>query len=309
MIRAPSGPEALRAHVETLAGEIGERNVFRPRALADAADFIAREWRRQGYEVVPQTYDCQGLPCANLEIARRGTRRPEEIVLVGAHYDSVIGSPGADDNASGVAALLAMSRRFAEAAPARTVRFVAFVNEEPPLYFTRDMGSRVYAKAARARGDDIRLMISLETIGYYSETPGSQHYPPLFRLFFPGRGNFVAFVSNLRSRRLGLPCRAPGHVRPRPRRGLERPPLVLAGGVSRADGHRHGVLPVPALPLAPRHAGQAQLWGAGPRRGGPGERRRDPGGRGVTRRDAGASGGAGIPETRGASTRAVNGDG
>jgi Zn-dependent M28 family amino/carboxypeptidase len=202
VIRAPSGPEALRAHVEALAGEIGERNVFRPRALADAADFIAREWRRQGYEVAPQTYDCQGLPCANLEIARRGTRRPEEIVLVGAHYDSVLGSPGADDNASGVAALLAMSRRFAEAAPARTVRFVAFVNEEPPLYFTRDMGSDVYARAARARGDDIRVMLALETIGYYSGAAGSQHYPPFFRFFFPGRGDFVAFVSNLRSRRL-----------------------------------------------------------------------------------------------------------
>ena len=202
MIRAPSGPEALRAHVEALAGEIGERNVFRPRALADAADFIANEWRRQGYEGVPQTYDCPGLPCATLEIARRGTRRPEEIVLVGAHYYSVIGSPGADDNASGVAALLAMSRRFAEAAPARTVRFVAFVNEEPPLYFTRDMGSDVYARAARARGDDIRAMLALETIGYYSEAAGSQHYPPFFRFFFPGRGNFVAFVSNLRSRRL-----------------------------------------------------------------------------------------------------------
>ncbi len=202
MTRAPSGPEALRAHVETLAGEIGERNVFRPRALADAADFIAREWHRQGYEVAPQTYDCQGLPCVNLEIARRGTRRPEEIVLVGAHYDSVLGSPGADDNASGVAALLAMSRRFAEAAPARTVRFVAFVNEEPPLYFTRDMGSDVYARAARARGDDIRVMLALETIGYYSAAAGSQHYPPFFRFFFPGRGDFVAFVSNLRSRRL-----------------------------------------------------------------------------------------------------------
>ncbi len=200
--RAPSGPEALRAHVETLAGEIGERNVFRPRALADAADFIAREWRRQGYEVTPHAYDCQGVRCANLEIARRGTRRPEEIVLVGAHYDSVLGSPGADDNASGVAALLTMSRRFAEAAPARTVRFVAFVNEEPPLYFTRDMGSDVYARAARARGDDIRVMLALETIGYYSEAAGSQHYPPCFRFFFPGRGNFVAFVSNLRSRRL-----------------------------------------------------------------------------------------------------------
>jgi len=201
VIRARSDPGTLRVRVEALAGAIGERNVFRPRALADAADFIASEWCRQGYEVARQAYDCQGLRCANLEIARRGASHPEEIVLVGAHYDSVIGSPGADDNASGVAALLALSGQLAEAEPGRTVRFVAFVNEEPPLYATRDMGSHVYARAARARGDDIRLMISLETIGYYSEVAGSQRHPPLLGFFFPDRANFVAFVSNLRSRR------------------------------------------------------------------------------------------------------------
>jgi Zn-dependent M28 family amino/carboxypeptidase len=194
--------ETLRTHVETLAGAIGERNIFRPRALSDAAGFITCEWRRQGYEVTPQTYECQGLPCANLEVTRRGTPRSDEIILVGAHYDSVIGSPGADDNASGIAALLELSRRLADAAPARTVRFVAFVNEEPPLYATGAMGSHVYASAARRRGDDIRLMIALETIGYHRDEPGSQHYPPLFGFFYPGRGNFIAFVSNLRSRRL-----------------------------------------------------------------------------------------------------------
>jgi Zn-dependent M28 family amino/carboxypeptidase len=195
-------PARLRAHVETLAREIGERNVFQPRALRDAAEFVEREWRRQGYEVVAQTYACAGLACANLEAARVGSRHPEQIVLVGAHYDSVVGSPGANDNASGVAALLEISRRLAGAAPGRTVRFVAFVNEEPPLYFTPAMGSRVYARAARRRGDDIRLMISLETIGCYYDAAGSQHYPPLFGLFYPARGDFVAFVSNLRSRRL-----------------------------------------------------------------------------------------------------------
>ena len=194
--------EALRAHVETLAGAIGERNIFQPRALSDAASFITGEWRRQGYEVTPQTYECRGLPCANLEVTRRGARMPEEIILVGAHYDSVSGSPGADDNASGAAALLELSRLFADAAPARTVRFVAFVNEEPPLYLTDAMGSHVYAAAARRRSDDIRLMIALETIGYHRDEPGSQHYPPLFGLFYPDRGNFIAFVSNLRSRRL-----------------------------------------------------------------------------------------------------------
>ena len=76
------------------------------------------------------------------------------------------------------------------------------MNEEPPFSFTPHMGSEVYARAARARGEDIRLMLSLETIGYYSEAPDSQRYPPLFSLFYPGRGNFIAFISNFRSRRL-----------------------------------------------------------------------------------------------------------
>jgi Zn-dependent M28 family amino/carboxypeptidase len=196
------GRDRLRAQVCALAGDIGERNVFRPRALHHAQEFIEHEWRAQGYRVTPQIYETHGLACANLEVTRSGSSRPDEIVLVGAHYDSVIGSPGANDNGSGVAALLEISRRFAEAEPRRTVRLVAFVNEEPPFSFTSHMGSEVYAKTARARREDIRLMLSLETIGYYSEAPESQHYPPLFKFFYPRRGNFIAFISNFRSRRL-----------------------------------------------------------------------------------------------------------
>jgi Zn-dependent M28 family amino/carboxypeptidase len=192
--------DRLRTHVETLAGEIGERNVFRPRALRDAAGFIEREWQAEGYEVRPLRYAVQGVTCANLEVTCRGRSRPEKIILVGAHYDSVPGSPGADDNASGVAALLEISRFVLGAAPAATVRCVAFVNEEPPFFLTEAMGSRRYARAARAAGEDIRLMLSLETIGYYSRTPGSQRYPPLVGRFHPDRADFVAFVSNLRSR-------------------------------------------------------------------------------------------------------------
>jgi Zn-dependent M28 family amino/carboxypeptidase len=193
--------DTLRAHVQMLAGEIGERNVFRPSALRATADCIAAEWQAQRYEVAAQTYEVYGTPCANLEVTRSGTKVPSEIILVGAHYDSVLGSPGADDNGSGVAALLEMSRYFAGEAPERTVRFVAFVNEEPPFFSTRRMGSDVYARAARARGDDIRLMMCLETIGYHREEPGSQRYPPLFGLFYPARGNFIAFVANLSSRK------------------------------------------------------------------------------------------------------------
>jgi Zn-dependent M28 family amino/carboxypeptidase len=194
--------EWLRACVLTLAGDIGERNVFRPHALGRAASFIVEEWRAQGYEVASQVYAVRGLPCANLEVARRGSAQPERIVLVGAHYDSVLGSPGADDNASGVAALLALSRHFTAAAPASTVRFVAFVNEEPPFFLTEAMGSAVYAARARARGDDIRVMLSLETIGYHTEAPRTQRYPPLVGLRRPDRCNFIAFVSDLGSRRL-----------------------------------------------------------------------------------------------------------
>ena len=110
------------------------------------------------------------------------------------------GSPGADDNASGVAALLELSRAFAALAPERTARFVAFANDEPPFCFTEHMGSAVHAKAARARGERIALMVSLEMLGYYDGRPGSQHYPPLFRWFYPDRGDFLGFVGDLRSR-------------------------------------------------------------------------------------------------------------
>src|SRR5574337_1450801 len=114
-----------------------------------------------------------------------------------------MGSPGGNDNASGVAALLELSRLFAGITPAITVRFVAFVNEEPPFFFTRRQGSVIYAKAARTRRDSIRLMVSVETIGSYRDEPGSQRYPPLFRFFYPSGANFIAFVSNFRSREIG----------------------------------------------------------------------------------------------------------
>ncbi len=193
-------PKELETYVYTLAGDIGERNVYRPEALHAAADYIEAEWQTQGYSVQRQIYIAHGVPCANLEVTIPG-KSSDEIILLGAHYDSVRGGPGANDNGSGVAALLAISRCCRELKPARSVRFVAFVNEEPPFFYWNQMGSMVYAKAARERGDRIRLMMSLETIGHYSDARGSQRYPPLFRYFFPDRANFIAFVSNLRSRR------------------------------------------------------------------------------------------------------------
>lgn len=194
--------EELQRYVYTLAGEIGERNVYRPRALQAAGDYIEAEWRAQGYTVERQVYQVRNVSCANLEITIPGRSHPTDVILLGAHYDSVRGGPGANDNGSGVAALLAISRCCRALQPGRTLRFVAFVNEEPPFFSWNQMGSTVYAKAARARADRIRLMMSLETIGYYSDEPGSQQYPPLFRYFYPDRANFIAFVANLRSRQV-----------------------------------------------------------------------------------------------------------
>jgi Zn-dependent M28 family amino/carboxypeptidase len=197
------GTEArLRAHVATLAGQIGERHVFRPPALAAAADYIAETWRAQGYRPERELVAAGGTTSANIVANLPGRTRSDTILLIGAHYDTVRGSPGADDNASGVAGLLELSRAFAALEPALTVRFVAFTNEEPPFFLSGQQGSAVHAKAARARGERIALMVSLEMLGFYDDRPSSQHYPPLFRWFYPDRGNFLGFVGDLRSRQI-----------------------------------------------------------------------------------------------------------
>jgi Zn-dependent M28 family amino/carboxypeptidase len=128
------------------------------------------------------------------------------MLIVGAHYDSVPGCPGANDNASGVAGLLEIARLLAVHKPARTVRFVAFVNEEPPFFRSDDMGSRVYARRCAERGEQIVGALVLETIGCYTDAPRSQHYPFPFNLFYPSTGDFIAFVGNVSSRDLVRRC-------------------------------------------------------------------------------------------------------
>lgn len=189
--------QELRAHVQQLAGRIGERNLFRYRQLAEAANYLRTSLAQAGYEVRRQTYEVAGQPCENVEVEVRGREHPDDIVLIGAHYDSVQGSPGANDNATGVAAMLALARAFVGIQPGRTVRFVAFANEEPPFFQSRHMGSRLYARQCRARSEQITLMLSLETMGYYSDAPGSQGYPFPFSFFYPSTANFIAFVSNM----------------------------------------------------------------------------------------------------------------
>ena len=192
--------DRLSHHVHRLAGDIGERNVWRPGTLHAAADYIRGEFAELGYEVATQSYQAAEQSCDNIEVVVPGRARDREIIIAGAHYDTVPGSPGADDNASGVAGVIEIARLLRDAHPARTIKLVAFVNEEAPFFFFGEMGSKVYAEAARERGDDIRVMLSLEMLGCYLDEPGSQAYPPFLRWFYPDRGNFIAFVSNLRSR-------------------------------------------------------------------------------------------------------------
>src|SRR5713101_895831 len=193
--------DELIADVRVLGGEIGERNMARYSQLNAAADFIENSFSRAGLHPRRDTYDLHGRACHNIEAEIRGAR--SEILIIGARYDSVCGSPGANDNGSGVAAMLALSRRFARTSSQHTLRFVAFVNEEPPYFLSEQMGSFVYAGRCKARGDQISAMISLETIGYFSDAPRSQTYPiPAIGAFYPRTGNFIGFVGNLQSRAL-----------------------------------------------------------------------------------------------------------
>src|SRR3954468_4166342 len=143
----------LRSHVEMLADTIGERNLWQYGALERAAQYISTELTSSGYTPRRQTFEFAKLPLSNVEAVLEGTARPGEIVVVGAHYDSVAGCPGANDNATGVAAVLELAQRLSGEPQPRTIHFVAFVNEEPPFFQTAHMGSVVYANAARARGD------------------------------------------------------------------------------------------------------------------------------------------------------------
>jgi hypothetical protein len=194
--------QRLRQHVWTLAGEIGERHLWRYEALEAAGRYIEASLIDAGYAVARQEFEVQGKVVKNLEAELPGGSQPGDMIVIGGHYDSVPGCPGANDNATGVAAMLEIARLLAPRSLARTLRFVAFVNEESPLFQTRDMGSWVYARRARTRGEKIVAMLSLETIGYYTDDKRSQRYPFPFSWFYPSVGNFIGFVGNTASQRL-----------------------------------------------------------------------------------------------------------
>ncbi|MBE9039910.1 M28 family peptidase [Oscillatoriales cyanobacterium LEGE 11467] len=189
----------LEQEVIELAKTIGIRNFLEYDRLNESADFLERSLTQMGYEVKRQKYEVQGQAYYNIEAEKRGTQKPDEIIVIGGHYDSVMDCPGANDNATGTAATLELARIFASKLTDRTLRFVAFTNEEPPFFWEKEMGSLVYATRSHEQNENIVAMLSMETMGYFSDERKSQNYPFPLGLFFPDRGNFITFVGNLDS--------------------------------------------------------------------------------------------------------------
>lgn len=204
----------LRAHVVMLAETIGERDAYSPKKQAQARDYVAEQFAAAGYKPKKLAYGAKWMAQIkndtqfhNVEAVL--TMAPEEGAwIVGAHYDSAPGTPGADDNASGVAVLLEAARLLKSRKPGRDIRFVAFGTEEPPSFGTQNMGSVHYAKLMKENGVKVHAMLSLEMLGFFNDTPKSQLYPPFMHLFYPHQANYVGLVSNVQSRHLMPPFAA-----------------------------------------------------------------------------------------------------
>lgn len=201
----PAGESAdaarrLYSHAEELTVRIGPRSVHDYEALARAGDYIRERLESWGYEPVLHKFDYKGREYFNIECSLLGTRAPGQIVVIGAHYDTVEGTPGADDNASAVAVLLEMCRLMRSCSPERTIKFLFFSLEERPAFATRSMGSETYARRLKDSGADVRAMISLEMLGYFSERAGGQAVPlPLMGKGIPTTPDFIGVIGNLES--------------------------------------------------------------------------------------------------------------
>jgi len=223
----------IRTHIHTLAGTIGGRNAVRYEGLRRAREYIERELRAYGYSPQRQSFSVDGQDFENIEVEQLGTADAKSIVVIGAHYDTAGGLPGANDNASGVAANLELACRFAGQRHKRSIRWVFFANEEPPYFQTPGMGSYVYAKRCHDRREKVLAMLSLETIGYYADEPGSQVYPIGFHPGYPDCGNFLGFVANFGS--VGLlrsALRSFRHSTTLPATGAAAPASILGVGWS-----------------------------------------------------------------------------
>ena len=198
---AVADPIQLRNHVTTLATTFYPRSFLHRPNLRRTADYIRDQFRASGAQLTNQLYDVQGRICENViavfPAPRAGT------IVVGAHYDACADTPGADDNASGVAGLIALAQLLGETRLNHTVELVAFCTEEPPFFGTPDMGSARHARLLRETRCPVVAVIVLEMIGYFRNEPRSQTYPAvLFRIFYPSTGNFIAVIGNTRQRAL-----------------------------------------------------------------------------------------------------------
>lgn len=209
--------ERLKEHVYDLADKIGERNFAQRDSLNRAGDYIHGQLKKIGHiptfhefhvDIVPLLTQLRtpvnekkylnGEPYRNVVATIKG--RTDEVIVVGAHYDTAIGTPGADDNASGIAVLLELARLLFNHQLEKTITLVAFTNEEPPFFRTSAMGSAQFVASALQEKKKIIFMISLEMLGFYSEEPFSQSYPPLLKFFYPDRANFIAIAGNIPSK-------------------------------------------------------------------------------------------------------------
>ncbi len=190
--------QRLQQHVNHISGTIGERSAEQSIKLAQTADYIQQQFELMGYIPTSRTFGDEQF--RNIEVDLYGREKRNEIIVLGAHYDTTWLTPGADDNASGIAGLLEIARSLKDQRFPKTIRFIAFANEEVPSYRRAEMGSMFSAKRSYTRSELIVGMIALEMIGYYSDQPGSQRYPDLLQQFYPEQGNFIAFISNLVSR-------------------------------------------------------------------------------------------------------------
>lgn len=187
----------LRDHTIYLSQHIGERHLWRDGSLVRSADYIESQLLQAGYEPARQEYKAYRQTVANIIAAKKGSK--QETIVIGAHYDSVPGSPGADDNASGVAGILELARLTANAPSRYSLVFAAFVNEESPTFGSDLMGSMQYAKSLKERRKNILLMISLEMIGFFRKDKPQGYPVGLMRRFFPHNADFIAVVGDFGS--------------------------------------------------------------------------------------------------------------
>lgn len=189
--------ENLYKHVEYLSVKIGDRHLWKEGSLESTADYVESAFASYGYAPQRQTFSCHGKSVSNVIAEKKGTG--EEAVVVGAHYDTMPGTPGADDNASAVASLLELAKLLREGSNQKTYLFAAFVNEEPPFFGFPHMGSMVYAKHLREREISVEVMVSLEMLGYFRREPVQMYPLPGMGMLYPKTADYVGVVGNFHS--------------------------------------------------------------------------------------------------------------